>query len=75
LAQSVAGNHGFTDGNKRTALILLHLLIDRSGHVLRPHGDEDIQDAIEDLLVRIADHQVEIEDINEWFRLRVVPVR
>jgi death-on-curing protein len=29
LLQSVSGGHGFTDGNKRTAVILMHLLTQR----------------------------------------------
>ena len=35
LLEAVATSHGFTDGNKRTALILTHILLDRSGYVLR----------------------------------------
>lgn len=34
LVQSMAGNHGFTDANKRTTLILLHTLISKSGYEL-----------------------------------------
>jgi death on curing protein len=75
LAQSIAGNHGFTDGNKRTALILIHLLIDRSGYKLQPLDGEDIEQAIEDLIVQIASRQVEIEQISEWFRLRVIRIK
>lgn len=74
LAQSVAGNHGFIDGNKRTALILIDLLVEQSGYELRPLEGEDIQDAVETLLLQIANHQIEIEAINEWFRLRVMRI-
>ena len=75
LAQSVAGNHGFTDGNKRTALYLVLLLIDMSSYYLEPLDPEDIQTSITDLLVQIADHKIEIEGITEWFRLRLVRVK
>jgi death-on-curing family protein len=68
----VAGNHGFTDANKRTALYLIIILLDQSGYWLKPHGGEDIQVALSDLLVQIADHQIEIDEITEWFRLRTV---
>lgn len=74
IAESVAGNHGFTDGNKRTALYLLLLLIDESGYRLEPLKGEDIQTAITDLLLAIADHKIEIDEITEWFRLRIVRV-
>jgi death on curing protein len=75
IAQSVAGNHGFTDGNKRTALYLLLLLMDRSGYWLQPLTGEDIQIAITDLLVRIAERKIEIDEITEWFRLRLIRVK
>jgi len=80
VAQSVAGNHGFVDGNKRTALLLILLLLDLSGYWLEPIDNENIQAAVSDLLVQIADHQVdadhqvEIDGITEWFRLRTVRV-
>jgi death on curing protein len=75
IAQSVAGNHGFTDGNKRTALYLVLLLIDESGYLLQPLAGENIQAAITDLLVQIADHKIEIDGITEWFRLRLVRIK
>jgi death-on-curing protein len=75
IAQSVAGNHGFLDGNKRTALYLILLLLDRSSYWLQPFNGEDIQSAISDLLVEIADHQIEIDGIYEWFRLRIIRVQ
>jgi death-on-curing protein len=34
LMQSIATNHSFNDGNKRTSIILLNLLLDRSGYRL-----------------------------------------
>lgn len=34
LIESVCRNHGFADGNKRTCLLLLVLLLDRSGYGL-----------------------------------------
>ena len=72
IAQSVAGNHGFTDGNKRTALYLILLLIEESGYSLRSLKGENIQASIADLLVQIADHKIEIDGITEWFRQRIV---
>jgi len=71
----VAGNHGFTDGNKRTALYLILILLDQSGYWLEPRGGENIQVALSDLLVRIAGHQIEIDEITEWFRLRTIRAR
>ncbi|MBM3541298.1 MAG: type II toxin-antitoxin system death-on-curing family toxin, partial [Alphaproteobacteria bacterium] len=40
LIQSMATNHGFADGNKRTTVILLDTLLTKSGYRLRPlRGD------------------------------------
>ena len=36
LLHSLVLNHGFIDGNKRTALLSLHLLLDRSGYEITP---------------------------------------
>lgn len=41
LVQSLASNHGFIDGNKRTALLMMNLLLLRSGYQLR--GDNERQ--------------------------------
>jgi death-on-curing protein len=41
LVESMAGNHGFVDGNKRTTLILLYTLLSKSGYELvLPFGNE-----------------------------------
>src|SRR5688500_20377 len=34
FVQSLAGNHGFTDGNKRTTLYIVDLFVRRSGYLL-----------------------------------------
>jgi death-on-curing protein len=36
LFQSIACGHGFNDGNKRCAMLLALLLIERSGYSLQP---------------------------------------
>ncbi|MCY4096130.1 MAG: type II toxin-antitoxin system death-on-curing family toxin [Gammaproteobacteria bacterium] len=43
LVESVIQNHGFVDGNKRTALYLVHILAERSGYNLEA-DDESIVD-------------------------------
>ena len=48
----MVGNHGFADGNKRTTLILLNLLLERSGYRLTPsekHGV--IQKEVKDMIL------------------------
>ncbi len=54
LFESICRNHGFTDGNKRTAVLLSELLIERSGYELVSDDNEDLDNAIEDLAVNVA---------------------
>jgi death-on-curing family protein len=67
LAESLCCNHGFTDGNKRTCLLLLALLLDRSGYDLMPLPDEDIDRQLELLLVATASRAVDFAYIEHWF--------
>jgi death-on-curing protein len=62
------GNHGFVDGNKRTAWILTEAMIDRSGYLLDVPDDEPI----DDLVVAVASGDVGFEDLTGWFRDRLV---
>lgn len=68
VLHSMVGNHGFVDGNKRTAWLLVEILIDRSGYVLKIPDDE----RIDDLVVSVADGQVDFDWIVEWFATRLV---
>jgi death on curing protein len=70
LVQSMASNHGFADGNKRSTLLLLHTLITNSGYQLKALNNEDLEKALEDIIVAGASHETTIEQLTEWFRLR-----
>lgn len=63
LLHSMVGNHGFIDGNKRTAWILVEILIGRSGYVLDVPDDEPI----DDLVVAVADGTLGYDDLAQWF--------
>lgn len=67
ILHSMVGNHGFVDGNKRTAWLLSELLIDRSGYQL------DIADdaPIDDLVVAIAEGEMAFDDLVAWFKARL----
>lgn len=67
LLHSVVGNHGFVDGNKRTAWLLVELLIDRSGYTLDLPDDEPI----DDLVVAVAAKEMTFDTLAEWFRVRL----
>ena len=68
LLHSVVQNHGFVDGNKRTALLVTLLLIRRSGYrvVLREN------ERIDDMVVDVASGKMTFDRVIEWFRARLV---
>lgn len=68
LLHSMVGNHGFVDGNKRTAWLLVELLIDRSGYRLAIPDDAPI----DDLVVATASGQIGFDDLVQWFAIRLV---
>lgn len=63
----MVGNHGFVDGNKRTAWLLVELLIDRSDYMLTIAPDEPI----DDLVVSVAKGQINFDDLVLWFKPRL----
>ena len=72
LVQSMAGNHGFADGNKRTTLILVQTLLTRSGYDLLPANQrERIDDAAEQMILDTVMGRLSFDDIANWFRARI----
>ena len=70
--QSMATNHGFADGNKRTTIILTHLLVVRSGYEIVPIGkDTDLPTAMETLVLAVVEDKLPFDDIVDWFRARL----
>jgi death-on-curing protein len=63
----MVGNHGFVDGNKRTAWLLVEILIDRSGYYLNIPDDE----RIDDLVVDVAAGVMEFDQLVSWFNDRL----
>jgi len=72
LFESICRNHGFTDGNKPTAVLLLGLLLERSGYELMPIHEEDIDEAIENFAISVANGQMSSEEIQDWLKERIV---
>lgn len=72
LVQSVATNHGFADGNKRTAVILLNLLLDKSDYrlVFRP-GDGDPDDAVANMVLGVVMRKMPYGSLVDWLRARI----
>ena len=67
MVHGIVSNHGFADGNKRTALYLVELLAQRSGY-------EFVEDdhVIADTITSVARGETGYEELAEWFRPRLV---
>ena len=68
VLHGVVSNHGFVDGNKRTAWILVELLISRSGYFLDIPDDEPV----DDLVVGVASGTVSLQNLHIWFAGKLV---
>ena len=72
LFEAITNNHGFVDGNKRTAILLTDLLIKKSGYRLTvAHENEDLDKSLEELAVSVARGELQIAYITNWFRQRL----
>lgn len=54
LVESIACNHGFIDGNKRTAIQMLGILLARSGYALRFPTREDQNSETEEMVLDLV---------------------
>jgi death-on-curing protein len=68
LSYSLACNHGFADGNKRTAFGALDLFLRINGFRISATPEE-----IEAAFVAISDHKMKRDEFQEWVRKHVVP--
>lgn len=67
LLHALIQNHGFVDGNKRSALIVTLLMVERSGYRLHLNEDERIDDTV----VSVASGKIGFDALAEWFKLRL----
>ena len=67
VVHGIVSNHGFADGNKRTALYLVELLAQRSGYEF-VEDDEVVADTI----TSVAQGETGYEELAGWFRARLV---
>jgi death-on-curing protein len=74
IVHSLALNHGYIDGNKRTALFMMTLLLERSGYRLRRRPSEAYNDDVEAMVTAVVEHRLDFEGLVEWFKERVVPL-
>ncbi len=67
LLHGVISNHGFVDANKRTALYLTELFVQRSGCEFV----EDDQVVVE-VITSVASGNMGYEELEEWFKERLL---
>ena len=65
LAESLVLNHGFVDGNKRTAMYAMAAWLEREGYVFEPARGE-----LRDLALAIAAHELSTEQAATWLEKR-----
>lgn len=74
LVQSLASNHGFIDGNKRTALLMMNLLLLRSGYFLRGESEQQINTDVEAMILALVEHHMSFDDVVAWLEQRIDPI-
>ena len=74
LLHSLAQNHGFVDGNKRTALLVVAIFLERSSYVVSPLPGEDLNVASEQVVLDLVEGHVTFEELMLWFRARLFPL-
>lgn len=70
LVQSLVKNHGFVDGNKRTALISLNTFLLRSGYALAASVTDD---DVESMILGTAESRIGYAGLVAWFKTRIMP--
>lgn len=65
LAERLVLNHGFVDGNKRTAMYAMAVWLEREGYVIDAARGE-----VRDLALGIASHELNTEQIAAWLEQR-----
>jgi death-on-curing protein len=63
LLHSLVLNHPFVDGNKRTAVLATLVFLDLNGYAIRWQQHEAL-----DFMLRLAQHQVEMDDVIAFLR-------
>jgi death on curing protein len=69
LAESLVLNHGFVDGNKRTAMYAMAAWLEREGYIIEAARGE-----MRDLALAVASHEFSTEQIAAWLELRSIRV-
>ena len=71
LMDGLAGSQIFFTANKRTAIALVGVLINKSGSRLYPHGDERITTATEELSKVVGARRIDLDTLTNRYRVRL----
>lgn len=74
LTHSLALNHGFLDGNKRTTLFMVGILIGRSSYRLVFRNKRLANTETEEMVLAVVEHKMSLEELVEWYRKRITKV-
>lgn len=69
LMERMILNHPFSDGNKRTAILVTNTTLQLNGYELA--GGPAMVQEIEDLAVSVADHGASVDEIASFLRRRM----
>ncbi|MDE2828383.1 MAG: type II toxin-antitoxin system death-on-curing family toxin [Bacteroidota bacterium] len=67
LIHGIVSNHGFVDGNKRTAFYLTELLVQRSGYILLASDD-----AMVGVITAVARGEMSLEELADWLKEELI---
>jgi death-on-curing protein len=67
LFESIARNHAFHNGNKRTAFAVTEVFLKKNGYKIRVNTKEN-----EDFTVKVAQGHVDISEISMWLETHSV---
>jgi death-on-curing protein len=71
LIHALVTNHGFVDGNKRTAYYLVFLLLEKSGFSFAESTSTNDRDDIEHLILDLTTHFLDFEETVNWLKRRI----
>jgi len=74
LVESIACNHGFIDGNKRTAIHMLGLLLARSGYGLRFATQQVQNNETETMVLNLVNGVLNFDSVVKWMEERLVNI-
>ncbi|MBI4825187.1 MAG: type II toxin-antitoxin system death-on-curing family toxin [Nitrospirae bacterium] len=63
MMESLAKNHPFIDGNKRTAITSAAVFLQRNGYVL-----ETTQEELERIAIKTATGEISVNELAKWFK-------